>query len=80
MRKQIVRTADLMAAIKRLFKFEDVVSFYFYQSENRITQDKSSLSTDCRYYALEIVELVNFLKIHDPSRKFCIFIVFFFFF
>ena len=67
-----------MAAIKRLFKFEDVDSFLFSQCENRITQDKSSLSTDCCDYTLEVVKLVNFLQIHDLSRKVFIFIVFFF--
>ena len=79
MKKEIVRTSDLMASIKRLFKIEDVVSFYFSQCENRITQDKSSISTDCCDYALEVVKLVNFLQIHDLSRINCIFIVFLFF-
>ena len=71
--KEIVRTSDLMAAIKRLFKFEDVVSFYFSQCENRITQDKSSISTDCCDYAPEVVQLVNFLQTHDLSSKIFIF-------
>ena len=69
MKKEIVRTSDLMAAIKRLFNFKDVVSFYFSQCENRITQGKSSISTDCCDYALEVVKLVNFLQIHDLSSK-----------
>ena len=73
MKKGIVRTSDLMAAIKHLFKFEDVVSFYFSQCENGITQDKSSISTDCCDYALEVVKLVNFLQIHDLSNKIFIF-------
>ena len=62
-----------MAAIKCLFKFEDVVSFYFSQCENKITQDKSSISTDYCDYALEVVKLVNFLQIHDLSSKISIF-------
>ena len=78
-KKEIVRTSDLMAAIKRLFKIEDVVSFYFSQCENRITQDKSIISTDCCDYALEVVKLFNFLQIHDLSRKSFNFIVFLFF-
>ena len=79
MKKEIVRTSDLMAAIKLLFKMEDVVSFYFSQCENRITKDKSSISSDCCDYALEVDKLVNFPQIHDLSRKNFIFIVFLFF-
>ena len=79
MKKEIVRSSDLMAAIKRLFKIEDVVSFYFSQCENRINQDRSSISTECCDYALEVVKFVNVLQIHDLSRKNFIFIVFLFF-